>query len=149
MNSGRSPSSKAILLAVSKLESRWMDLLGEEGSAQVVRLLNSVDTDDDEALRRISNQLLMLFRQHNALDALREVMAEDLSKGVDLTSFSGGHTRGEQHFQPLSGMMTSVASLGPTYRCPIPGCNYTWRPQKAGQTVPFCPHHPGCRLEED
>lgn len=141
-------SSEEILLAVRRLRPRWQDLLGDEATTRAEELLASLDPDDAEDVRRTSNLLLQLFIQQEAIERLIEAIAEEgTAKDIELTSFSGGYQiGGERLSQPLPGGMTPIASTGITYRCPVPGCDYIWRPQAAGKRVPFCPHHPGHRL---
>lgn len=142
-------SSEEILLAIRELRPRWQDLLGVKAANQADIMMASLDPDDDENTRRTSNRLLELFRQHKAIEELREALARTrLAADHELAGFGGEDQIGERLYQPVPGESGPIASPEITYRCPVPGCNHTWRPQAAGKPVPFCPHHPDHRLVE-
>ncbi len=131
---------EAIILAARDLRPRWKDLLGDTSATQAQKLMTSLDPNDAEHARQTANRLLELFRQHEVMDVLRDHLPEE--EAFTSKDF------GERLFTPLPGEPTPITSPDITYRCPVPGCHYTWRPQAAGKRVPCCPHHPDRQLAE-
>jgi hypothetical protein len=127
-------SDDKILRAVSDLEPRWQELLGDTGATAAKSLLQ-VAARDEALARRAANRLLDLFDQEEARAVLREqIEFESLTKGA------------HRFFDPLPGDTGPVATPGVLYGCPVPGCPVTWELQVAGQAVPTCSRHPDQRL---
>jgi hypothetical protein len=127
-------SDESILRAVADLEPQWRALLGDSGATAAQSLLQVAGKDPEHA-RQAANQLLALFEEHGAQDALRErLRVESLTKG------------GTRLYSPPPGEADPIATPGLLYRCPVPGCHVTWELQVAGETVPYCSKHPDQRL---
>jgi len=127
-------SDEEILHAVSDLEPRWQELLGNSGATAAQSLLAVAAADKSQA-QQAANKLLELFEQPGAKATLREQ--------IQAASFTKGITR---LYNPPPGQAGPIAVPGIIYRCPVRGCGVTWEQQVAGETVPTCYKHPDRRL---
>jgi hypothetical protein len=134
-------SNEEIVEAAETLRPRLGEMLGKSGASQAESLLTSLDTSNEEAVRRTANRLLDIFQEHAAL----EEMKDTVSMLAPHAESSGSAMRG---YSPLGGEPGPIAAAGVLYRCPVSGCDFTWQPQVAGQSVPLCPHHHRCLVKE-
>lgn len=123
-------SKDDVLRVILKLHPQWRELLGDDGATAAQSLVVVAQGEGEDASRAV-NLLLELFEQHAALDVVRRQMGlEELSAGKSV-----------QLYDSLAGQMGPVAAPGIVYRCPVDGCQVTWRLQMAGQQIPRCPRH--------